>query len=391
MAGMTLEELQNQLFGLSSYTPESEESIRNRLSGLSDALSSARNSYTPESEDSIRQRITSMFDELSSINSPYVPESNESIVQRINELSNNLTTLKNAYVPESVESVRQRVSSIYDPQYQQDLRSLRDSVQLGLNQQQRKAVTTGMQRSSYNSANLAGIRGQGLKAEAALGAQRDTNIATMMNQIIEADKNRQLQYNQSRDSLQMQMNQLQAQLIEAEKDRGINANQYRTDMQMKLNDLLNSIVEADKNRKQSADQYAYNAQLEYDKLLNSLLDNEKTRKLNADANRDNLLLQLYQLSNKGSGGTPKKEETNPLAITDELYKILYGEVPLKVTSVTPDYTEEQRAEYEAVSRAQRNAARKGQSYTGPSVPKADSYNAVVDYNPYSVDRVKNKK
>ena len=138
----------------------------------------------------------------------------------LKELESQLSGLEQ-YTPETEDALRQRAENIYNPQYQQDLQSIRDSLQQGINQQNRNMISAGMQRSSYGQSAIAALRGQGLKAEAQLGAQRDANIANLLYQLIEG---------------------------------------------------------------------------------------EKDRKLNADQNRDNLLLQLYQLKNKGSGGTPKKED-----------------------------------------------------------------------------------
>lgn len=143
----------------------------------------------------------------------------------LKDLESQLSGLQ-TYTPETEDALRTRAENIYNPQYQQDLQSLRDSLQQGLNQQSRNAISAGMQRSSYNQSALAALRGQGLRAEAQLGAQRDANIANLLNQLIEG---------------------------------------------------------------------------------------EKDRKLNADANRDNLLLQLYQLANKGSGSSKKKDPQDTIA------------------------------------------------------------------------------
>lgn len=125
----------------------------------------------------------------------------------IKELESQLSGLQ-TYTPETEDALRQRAENIYNPQYQQDLQSIRDSLQQGINQQNRNMISAGMQRSSYGQSAIAALRGQGLKAEAQLGAQRDANIATLLNQLIEGEKDRKLNADQNRDNLLLQLYQL---------------------------------------------------------------------------------------------------------------------------------------------------------------------------------------
>ena len=125
----------------------------------------------------------------------------------LKDLESQLSGLQ-TYTPETEDALRTRAENIYNPQYQQDLQSLRDSLQQGLNQQSRNAISAGMQRSSYNQSALAALRGQGLRAEAQLGAQRDANIANLLNQLIEGEKDRKLNADANRDNLLLQLYQL---------------------------------------------------------------------------------------------------------------------------------------------------------------------------------------
>jgi len=174
----------------------------------------------------------------------------------LKELESQLSGLEQ-YTPETEDALRQRAENIYNPQYQQDLQSIRDSLQQGINQQNRNMISAGMQRSSYGQSAIAALRGQGLKAEAQLGAQRDANIAN---------------------------------------------------------------------------------------LLYQMLEGEKDRKLNADTNRDNLLLQLYQLANKGSGGTPKKEEDDGEKSWWQQFLDMF-KTPAATPTQTPDSTQTPAVDY----------------------------------------------
>ena len=125
----------------------------------------------------------------------------------LKDLESQLSGLQ-AYTPETEDALRQRAENIYNPQYEQDLQSIRDSLQLGINQQNRNMIGAGMQRSSYGQSAIAALRGKGLQAEAQLGAQRDANIATLLNQLIEGEKDRKLNADQYRDNLLLQLYQL---------------------------------------------------------------------------------------------------------------------------------------------------------------------------------------
>ena len=125
----------------------------------------------------------------------------------LSQLQNQLAGLE-TYTPESEETLRQRAAAVYDPQYQQDVKSLAESLQLQLNQQERGAVRTGMQRSSYANSALAGLRGAGLKAQEQLAAQREGNIANLLLQLIQGEKDRKADADKQRDNLLLNLYQL---------------------------------------------------------------------------------------------------------------------------------------------------------------------------------------
>ena len=123
------------------------------------------------------------------------------------QLQNQLSGLE-TYTPESEDVLRERAAAVYDPQYQQDVKSLAESLQLQLNQQERGAVRTGMQRSSYANSALAGLRGAGLKAQEQLAAQREGNIANLLLQLIQGEKDRKADADKQRDNLLLNLYQL---------------------------------------------------------------------------------------------------------------------------------------------------------------------------------------
>lgn len=114
----------------------------------------------------------------------------------------------NEYTPESEDALRARAQAVYDPQYNQDLAALRDSLQQQVNATERGAIRTGMQRSSYNNASLVGLVGAGQKAQAQLAAQREGNIANLLLQLINGEKDRKAQADAQRNSLLLNLYQL---------------------------------------------------------------------------------------------------------------------------------------------------------------------------------------
>lgn len=122
----------------------------------------------------------------------------------LDDLRNQLSGLEE-YVPEDEATLRQRAIDIYSPQYQQDLNMLRNQIEFQAAQQQRNAVKTGMQRSSYNQAQQASIRRGGLQSEAQLASSYDSNIANLLYQMIEGEKDRKNAADQYRNSLLLQL------------------------------------------------------------------------------------------------------------------------------------------------------------------------------------------
>jgi len=123
------------------------------------------------------------------------------------QLQSQLSGLE-TYTPESEEVLRQRAQAVYDPQYNQDLAALRDNLQQSVNATERGAIRTGMQRSSYNNASLVGLVGAGQKAQAQLAAQREGNIANLLLQLVQAEKDRKADADKQRDNLLLNLYQL---------------------------------------------------------------------------------------------------------------------------------------------------------------------------------------
>lgn len=123
------------------------------------------------------------------------------------QLQSQLSGLE-GYTPESEDVLRQRAQAVYDPQYEQDLASLRDNLQQSVNATERGAIRTGMQRSSYNNASLVGLVGAGQKAQAQLAAQREGNIANLLLQLIQGEKDRKQQADAQRNNLLLNLYQL---------------------------------------------------------------------------------------------------------------------------------------------------------------------------------------
>lgn len=122
----------------------------------------------------------------------------------VDDLRNQLSGLSE-YVPEDEATLRQRATDIYSPQYQSDLNKLRDQIEFQVGRQQRQAVGTGMQRSSYNSAQQASIRRGGLQSQADLAINYETSIANLLNDLLEKEKDRKLDADRYRDSLLLQL------------------------------------------------------------------------------------------------------------------------------------------------------------------------------------------
>lgn len=108
-----------------------------------------------------------------------------------------------AYQKKTEDELRAQAESLYQGQYQQNLKQLQDSIYSSLAQQQRSTLDTGMQRSSYNQAQQAIIRGKGLEAQAQLGTDYATNVATTLLGLMDNEYERENAANQYRDQLLM--------------------------------------------------------------------------------------------------------------------------------------------------------------------------------------------
>lgn len=126
----------------------------------------------------------------------------------LNNLKSQLSGLE-SYQPEDEAVLRQRAENIYKPQYEQDLMSLKDSLNSQLATQARSALSNGMQRSSYNQAAQASIRGAGLRSEAQLGAAYEGNVGAALANMLDKEKDRKDAADQYRNNLLLQIYNLE--------------------------------------------------------------------------------------------------------------------------------------------------------------------------------------
>lgn len=120
----------------------------------------------------------------------------------LKELQNQLSGMQE-YKMQDEAALRQQAENVYKPQYEQDLLMLRDNINSNIAQQQRNAVKTGMQRSSYNQAQQAMIRGQGLRAEGELGAAYQGNVGSALLNLMNQEKDRKQAADNQRNQLLM--------------------------------------------------------------------------------------------------------------------------------------------------------------------------------------------
>lgn len=125
----------------------------------------------------------------------------------LNELQSQLTGL-DQYQKTDEATLRGRAESIYRPQYEQDILSLKDSLNTQLAQQGRSALANGMQRSSYNQAAAASIRGSGLRAQSELAANYEGNVAAALQNMLDKENDRADAADANRNNLLLQLYQL---------------------------------------------------------------------------------------------------------------------------------------------------------------------------------------
>lgn len=113
------------------------------------------------------------------------------------------------YEAQTDEQLRTQLEGIYKPQYEQQLTGLRNNLTTQLGQQDRRALNTGMQRSSWNRAAKAGMRNDMLSAQSSLATQYEGNMTQQLQNLRNAEYNKKLQSDQYRDSLMLQLYALQ--------------------------------------------------------------------------------------------------------------------------------------------------------------------------------------
>ena len=107
------------------------------------------------------------------------------------------------YTRRTDEELRQQAEGLYRNQYDQDLRALQDAIGQGIAQQNRNAISTGMQRSSYNQAAQASIRNQGIESQRQLASDYESNVANALYQLIAREDEREDNANAQRNQLLM--------------------------------------------------------------------------------------------------------------------------------------------------------------------------------------------
>lgn len=120
----------------------------------------------------------------------------------LDQLQEQLTGLEK-YQAKTQDELQAQAESLYKGQYEQNLKLLQDSIRQSVANQQRSALDTGMQRSSYNQAQQAIIRSRGLDAQAQLGTDYSTNVATTLLNLMNTEYDRENVANQYRNDLLM--------------------------------------------------------------------------------------------------------------------------------------------------------------------------------------------
>ncbi len=120
----------------------------------------------------------------------------------LKELQAELTGMEK-YTRRTDEELRQQAEGLYKNQYDQDLRALQDAIGQGIAQQNRSALSAGMQRSSYNQAAQASIRNQGIESQRQLASDYESNVANALYQLIAREDEREDNANAQRNQLLM--------------------------------------------------------------------------------------------------------------------------------------------------------------------------------------------
>lgn len=120
----------------------------------------------------------------------------------LDQLQEQLTGLEK-YQAKTQDELQAQAESLYKGQYEQNLKLLQDSIRQSVANQQRSALDTGMQRSSYNQAQQAIIRSRGLDAQAQLGTDYSSNVAATLLNLMNTEYDRENAANRYRNDLLM--------------------------------------------------------------------------------------------------------------------------------------------------------------------------------------------
>lgn len=118
------------------------------------------------------------------------------------ELQEQLAGLE-PYQRKTDDELRAQAESIYNPMYERSLVDLQKNIEQNVAAQNRSALDSGMQRSSYNAAQQAMIRSKGLDTRADIDAQYAGNVANTLLNLIQGEDQKQQAADNNRNQLLM--------------------------------------------------------------------------------------------------------------------------------------------------------------------------------------------
>lgn len=118
------------------------------------------------------------------------------------ELQEQLAGLE-PYQRKTDDELRAQAESVYNPMYERSLANLQKNIEQNVAAQNRSALDSGMQRSSYNAAQQAMIRSKGLDTRADIDAQYAGNVANTLLNLIQSEDQKQQAADNNRNQLLM--------------------------------------------------------------------------------------------------------------------------------------------------------------------------------------------
>lgn len=111
----------------------------------------------------------------------------------------------NEYTPTSTEELQQRAQNVVEPTFNEVNNSLTQSLKTQLSAQDREVYDYGMQRSSYAPALRQSLADGGLKAQGMVNTARQTSMATVLQNMLDTERERANNARQYRDNLLLQL------------------------------------------------------------------------------------------------------------------------------------------------------------------------------------------